>query len=88
MKTFEQLKQDLAEVVSIGGIHDLPLKHGYVRTGTDDAGVTHYHHQMLGHVAKINNDGSWHHQVYAQGIPTTGLGLNTLSRLLRKVHGK
>jgi hypothetical protein len=88
MKTFEQLKKDLRETVMVGGIHELPLIHGYVKTGIDDAGVTHFHHQMLGHVAKVNSDGSWQHHTHGQGIPTSGLGLNALSRLLRKVHGK
>lgn len=88
MKTFEQLKQDITEVITIGGITDLPMKHGYVKTGTDEAGVTHFHHQMLGHVLKINAAGDWTHQLYGQGIPNAGLGHNTLGRQLRKVHGK
>jgi hypothetical protein len=89
MKTFQKLKQDmnLVEFVSVGGMHQMPEKYGYVNTGEDSANVSHYHHPVFGHVAKVNRTGAWSHQTMGLGIPDSGFGAHSFAKKLRKIHG-
>lgn len=86
MITYQNLIE-LTNSAVIGGIHAIPIKYGYKNTGTDDGGVSHYHHQGFGHVLKVKDDGNWNHQTHGQGFPEMGLGVNSLAKKLRKIHG-